>query len=88
MTLNNKNLDIQALRAVAIIMVILQHYRNRLPSPDWYLSSFNYVNYWAGVDIFLAISGYLMAKSLTGEIKKPAEQLKHFYYFYLKEYLG
>ncbi len=25
MTLNNKNLDIQALRAVAIIMVILQH---------------------------------------------------------------
>ena len=84
MTLNNKNLDIQALRAVAIIMVILQHYRNRLPSPDWYLGSFNYVNYWAGVDIFLSISGYLMAKSLTGEIKKTGRTTKTFLLFLSK----
>lgn len=81
---NNKNLDIQALRAVAIIMVILQHYRNRLPSPEWYLHTFNYVNYWAGVDIFLAISGYLMAKSLSGEIVKTGRTAKTFFSFLYK----
>lgn len=81
---NKKNLDIQALRAIAIIMVILQHYRNRLPSPEWYLKTFHYVDYWAAVDIFLAISGYLMAKSLSGEILKNGRTIKSFFNFLYK----
>jgi len=84
MHINKKNLDIQSLRAIAIIMVILQHYRNRLPSPEWYLATFNYVNYWAGVDVFLAISGYLMAKSLSGEIVKTGKTIKTFFNFLYK----
>ncbi|WP_072208962.1 acyltransferase family protein [Pantoea dispersa] len=77
------NSKIQTLRAIAILMVIFQHYRNRLPSPEWYLHSFNYVNYWPAVDLFLAISGYLMAKSLTREIDSGLSRRQVFKnYFY------
>ncbi|TQC76645.1 acyltransferase family protein [Pantoea dispersa] len=62
-----KNLNIQILRAIAIIMVVLQHYKIRMPTEGWYLSIFKYVQFWPGVDIFLAISGYLMCKSLLKE---------------------
>lgn len=77
-----KNMDIQALRAIAIIMVILQHYRNRLPSPEWYTQSFNYVSYWTGVDIFLAISGYLMCKTLSRDINKGGSTTDAFIGFF------
>lgn len=75
-------MDIQALRAIAIIMVILQHYRNRLPSPEWYTQSFNYVSYWTGVDIFLAISGYLMCKTLSRDINKGGSTTDAFIGFF------
>ncbi|WP_312731438.1 acyltransferase family protein [Atlantibacter hermannii] len=77
-----KNMDIQALRAIAIIMVILQHYRNRLPSPEWYTQTFNYVSYWTGVDVFLAISGYLMCKTLIRDINKGGEKKEIFLGFF------
>lgn len=77
----DKNLDIQVLRAIAIIMVIIQHYRNRLPSPEFYLNTFKYVNYWASVDIFFAISGYLMCKSILKEIDKTGRSFTTFFNF-------
>lgn len=59
-----KNVDIQCLRAVAIIFVMLQHYRNRLPTPPLYHKLFDFVTPWTGVDLFFAISGFLVCKTL------------------------
>lgn len=59
-----KNRDIQALRGVAVLLVFLQHYRGRLPTPNWYFDIFNYAAFWGGVDIFFVVSGFVIAKSL------------------------
>lgn len=68
-TINDKkDLNIQIARSLAIFMVVMQHYKIRMPTPDWYLNIFKYVQFWPGVDIFLAISGFLMCKSLFKEI--------------------
>lgn len=64
----NKNQDIQVLRGIAIILVVLQHYRNRLPTPDWYHGMFDHVAFWGGVDIFFAISGYLIYKTFARDM--------------------
>ncbi|EPN0837415.1 acyltransferase family protein, partial [Escherichia coli] len=55
------NNNIQALRALAILLVIIQHL-HRLPIPEWLMSTYSQYSYWTGVDIFFAISGFLMCK--------------------------
>lgn len=45
-------------------MVVVHHYANRLPGPKWYTDSFSYTGLWGGVDLFFAISGYVISKSL------------------------
>lgn len=67
---NRKNEDIQVLRAVAIVMVVLQHYRSRLPTPDWYQGMFEHVSFWAGVDVFFAISGYLIYRTFSRDMQR------------------
>jgi peptidoglycan/LPS O-acetylase OafA/YrhL len=68
---DEKNYEIESLRTLAIVLVVFQH-------------SFNYLTFWgppwaetirtffspgqAGVDIFLAISGYVIAKSLLPDL--------------------
>ncbi|ASW04841.1 acyltransferase family protein [Rhizobium sp. 11515TR] len=59
-----KNRDIQALRGVAVLMVFLQHYRSRLPTPEWYHGIFSYAGFWSGVDLFFVISGLVIGRSL------------------------
>ncbi|TCK96549.1 acyltransferase [Paraburkholderia sp. BL9I2N2] len=58
-----KNNDIQCLRAVAILLVLIQHYRNRLPTLPGYGRLFDHFAFWPGVDIFFAISGLLICHS-------------------------
>lgn len=60
----DKNADIQALRGVAILMVMIQHYRGRLPTPVAYEVFSAHFFLWAGVDLFFVISGFVIAKSL------------------------
>lgn len=72
---NRKNEDIQVLRAIAIVMVVLQHYRGRLPTPDWYQGMFNHVSFWAGVDVFFAISGYLIYRTFSRDMKDVGTKL-------------
>ncbi|ASW01195.1 acyltransferase family protein [Paraburkholderia aromaticivorans] len=67
-----KNVDIQCLRAVAIIFVMLQHYRNRLPTPPLYHTLFDFVAPWTGVDLFFAISGFLVCKTLIEHLGREA----------------
>ncbi|WP_276516529.1 acyltransferase family protein [Rosenbergiella australiborealis] len=80
-------IGIQYLRAIAIIMVILQHFRNRLPSPDFYQLSFKYINYWTGVDIFLAISGYLMCSALIKSKSSHSSRSFVFVDFFRRRFL-
>jgi peptidoglycan/LPS O-acetylase OafA/YrhL len=65
-----KNGDIQLLRAVAIILVMIQHYRNRLPTPEAYSAMFQHVSFWTGVDIFFAISGLLISHSFIRDLHR------------------
>lgn len=68
-----KNSSIECLRAIAIILVVLQHYRNRLPTPQFYYQMFDYIQPWTGVDLFLSISGYLVCKTLLEHLdREPA----------------
>jgi peptidoglycan/LPS O-acetylase OafA/YrhL len=77
------NHNIQALRALAIILVVIQHI-HRLPIPEWLISSYSKASYWTGVDIFFAISGFLMCKSLANEIKKNGRTALAFSSFFTK----
>lgn len=79
----NINNNIQALRAVAIILVIVQHI-HRLPIPSWLLENYSKYSYWTGVDIFLAISGYLMCRSLSGEFEHSLSKKSAFISFFQK----
>ena len=64
--------DIQGLRAIAVLAVILFHL-----NPAWLPGGF------VGVDIFLVISGYLIANILLHKKTKPdyrlADTLSYFY---------
>ncbi len=65
-----KNNDIQCLRAIAILMVLLQHYRSRLPTPDGYYRLFEHFGFWSGVDVFFAISGLLICQTFLRDLDR------------------
>ena len=68
----NHRLDIQGLRAIAVLLVILFHF-----NPAWLPGGF------MGVDVFLVISGYLIASILLGKKAQPhysfTATLRYFY---------
>ncbi|WP_176247757.1 acyltransferase [Pseudomonas sp. B15(2017)] len=68
-TTSEKNTDIQILRAIAILLVIAQHIRSRLPTPQAYHEIFDHVTFWPGVDIFFAISGFLICKTFFRDMQ-------------------
>lgn len=59
------NADIQAMRGVAILLVLAQHLPNRLPAAQWVHEVFRHVAFWGGVDLFFVISGYVITRSLV-----------------------
>ncbi|MCF0042536.1 acyltransferase family protein [Dyadobacter fanqingshengii] len=60
--------DINALRALAVLGVVLYHYKVPLLNGGF-----------AGVDIFFVISGYLMTKTIVNTIESGSFSLKSFY---------
>jgi peptidoglycan/LPS O-acetylase OafA/YrhL len=60
--------DIQGLRAIAVLSVVLYH-----ANPNWMPGGF------VGVDIFFVISGYLIAGILMGELERKQYSLVGFY---------
>ncbi|WP_448652501.1 acyltransferase family protein [Pseudomonas fluorescens] len=58
---HNKNLEIEALRAIAVFLPVMGHLGNLL---FWYpeIGNWSY-GLWAGVDIFFCISGYVIANA-------------------------
>ena len=65
----DQNLTIQSLRAIAVIGVILCHYQFSI-----------FKGGYLGVDIFFAISGYVIAKMIIKELDNKRFSLKNFYY--------
>ena len=55
---NNFRTDIQSLRGLAVLLVLLFHFFRYFPRG------------YLGVDIFFVISGYLMSKIINEKIKK------------------
>ncbi|KAI1698136.1 acyltransferase family domain-containing protein [Ditylenchus destructor] len=65
---HDKRRDIQGLRTVAIVAVLLFHIWPKV-----------FTNGYLGVDIFYVISGYLMAQILSKHSHLTLDRIKHFY---------
>ncbi|WP_424957328.1 acyltransferase family protein [Hyphomicrobium sp. 1Nfss2.1] len=65
--------DIEVLRAIAIGFTLLHHGHALLIGPDkvygWIM---RHATFWAGVDLFLAVSGFVIARSFLGQLKSSA----------------
>jgi peptidoglycan/LPS O-acetylase OafA/YrhL len=64
------NSDIEILRALAILMVLVQHFPSLYFWSDhaFFISVNKYISFWSGVDLFLCISGFVVGCSLIGII--------------------
>lgn len=60
--------DIDGLRAIAVVPVVLYHIGNHIP-----------INGYLGVDVFFVISGYLIANILKKEIAEGTFSIRRFY---------
>jgi peptidoglycan/LPS O-acetylase OafA/YrhL len=63
--------DIEWLRAVAVMGVVVHHAQGNLFSwnPAWLALLLGHVDMWSGVDIFFAISGFVIARSLLPRLR-------------------
>ena len=62
--------DIEVLRGVAILCVLVQHIRHLVPWEAQWLSFLNaYVGGWVGVDLFFVISGFVIARSFLPQLR-------------------
>lgn len=62
-----RNAEIEALRATAIALTLLQHVPQFFPKdgvPFWVKWIYEHFAFWSGVDLFFAISGFVVAHSL------------------------
>lgn len=63
--------DIEWLRAVAVLGVVVHHAEGNLFSwnPAWLTSLLGHFDMWSGVDIFFAISGFVIARNLLPKLQ-------------------
>jgi peptidoglycan/LPS O-acetylase OafA/YrhL len=69
----NKNRDIEALRAIGIIFVMIAHAYKLTPwqTPlDGSLHAiYYYFGWWTGVDLFFCVSGFIITSNIINNIK-------------------
>lgn len=64
--------DIEVLRGYAVLGVVLYHAHDNLvtwPVPVWDRVVAGYVDFWPGVDLFFAISGFVIARTLLPALR-------------------
>ena len=66
----NFRYDINGLRAIAVLAVVLFHFK-----PQWLPGGF------AGVDVFFVISGFLMTSIIFNGVEKDSFNLLEHYFF-------
>lgn len=64
--------DLETLRGISILMVLVEH--ARLSGFDWEMPLWHhigdqYLDFWPGVDVFFAVSGFIIARSLLPAIE-------------------
>lgn len=71
--------DIEVLRGVAILLALIEHMHvNLITWKDPFFSTFfTYWGGWAGVDLFFAISGYVIAKDLVPKLQQTDNRLQY-----------
>lgn len=67
MIVKDKNHDIEVLRAIAIITVILAHLPLILLPDSMYFKILNISKFGSGVDLFFCVSGFIVTKSLINK---------------------
>ncbi len=69
--MNTRNSDIEVLRAVAVIYVVIHHaYGSLIPWRTPQMNQwFGFFGGWSGVDLFFAISGFVIARSLIPRLE-------------------
>ncbi|WP_449429430.1 acyltransferase family protein [Rhodanobacter umsongensis] len=75
---NGRNRDIECLRAVAVIGVAFHHMQGSLfhPGLPWIAQLFRHAQFWFGVDLFFAISGFIIARSLLPQVAACAGNVR------------
>jgi len=62
--MKSKNSDIEFLRCVAILFVLLAHIAQILSPDSFYWKILNYARFGSGVDLFFCVSGFIITTSL------------------------
>ncbi|WEA07166.1 acyltransferase [Pantoea dispersa] len=72
--IKTKNTDIETLRAIGIVFVLISHTYKIFPwfkfDTGGFSNLYNYFGWWTGVDLFFCVSGFIITKSLINEIPK------------------
>ena len=76
--ITRRNNDIECLRAVAVVGVAFHHMQGNLFHPGMPLIGrlLQHVDFWFGVDLFFAISGFVIARSLLPRMATAGRNLR------------
>jgi peptidoglycan/LPS O-acetylase OafA/YrhL len=81
--------DIECLRGVAVIMVLVYHIHGTLltwPMPLWDHIELYYFESWPGVDLFFAISGFVIARTLLPALAASANPARTMGAFWVRRF--
>ncbi len=72
--------DIQILRGLAVLCTILTH----IPATYHAWHDLGWAGWWTGVDVFFAVSGYVIARSLFPRLEEASSQWREAGAFWIK----
>ncbi|PFH08403.1 peptidoglycan/LPS O-acetylase OafA/YrhL [Collimonas sp. PA-H2] len=74
--MNHRIKDIELLRGIAVLFVLFEHSRFNLFSQPFHKQELLYAYFggWTGVDLFFAISGFVIARDLIPRLDRHADQ--------------